>query len=72
MITVWLCYRWCMCFVLDKHENAPVFQRLTLIDNEFPGAAVLLHKFGVMIKVLYVDFYKSFYLHYYTCDIPMQ
>ena len=40
-------------FVLDKYENASIFQRLTLIDNEFPGAAVLLHKHGVIIKVYY-------------------
>ena len=42
-----------MFFVLDKYENASFFQRLTLIDNEFPGAAVLLHKHGVIIKVYY-------------------
>ncbi|CAB4020712.1 Hypothetical predicted protein, partial [Paramuricea clavata] len=36
--------------IKDKYENAPVFKRLTLIDNEFSGAAVLLHKFAVMIK----------------------
>lgn len=57
-------------FVVDKHENAPVFQRLTLIDNEFPGAAVLLHKFGVMIKVLLsVDFCKSFTLYLYILSL---
>ena len=41
--------------ILDKHENASVFQRLTLIDNQFPGASVLMHKFGLMIKVLYIQ-----------------
>ncbi len=40
--------------ILDKYENVSVFKRLTLIDNEFPGAAILLHKFGVVIKVLCV------------------
>lgn len=39
-------------YFTDKYEDATVFQRLTLIDNEYPGAAILLHKRGIMIKVL--------------------
>ena len=37
--------------ILDKHEDADLFHRLTLIEKDFPGAAVLLHKSGVLPKV---------------------
>ncbi|XP_072048101.1 uncharacterized protein [Amphiura filiformis] len=32
--------------IKDKHEDAGLFERLTLIENDFPGASVLLHKAG--------------------------
>ena len=35
----------------DKCADASFYTRLTLIEKEFPGAAVLLHKHGVMPKV---------------------
>ena len=37
--------------MLDKHQEASFYERLTLIEKQFPGAAVLLHKHGVMPKV---------------------
>ncbi|XP_028403568.1 uncharacterized protein LOC114526234 isoform X2 [Dendronephthya gigantea] len=36
--------------IKEKYENASVFERLTFIDNEFPGAAILIHKYGEMTK----------------------
>ena len=38
-------------FGLDKHKDASFYERLILIEKQFPGAAVLLHKHGVMPKV---------------------
>lgn len=32
--------------IKNKHENAGFYQRLSLLEEEFPGASVLLHKFG--------------------------
>ncbi|CAF4414590.1 unnamed protein product, partial [Adineta steineri] len=34
--------------IQDLHENDGFYQRLTAIDAQFPGAAVLLHKRGVL------------------------
>ncbi|KAJ7374243.1 hypothetical protein OS493_007322 [Desmophyllum pertusum] len=34
----------------DKYEDATFYKRLSLIEKDFPGAAVLLHKRGVMPK----------------------
>lgn len=36
--------------IKDKYKNATFFDRLILIEKEFPGAAVLLHKNGIMPK----------------------
>lgn len=36
--------------IKDKYADASFYTRLTLIEKEFPGAAVLLHKHGVMPK----------------------
>ena len=38
-------------FSTDKYQSATFYNRLTLIEKEFPGAAVLLHKNGVLPKV---------------------
>lgn len=35
----------------DKYADASFYTRLTLIEKEFPGAAILLHKHGVVPKV---------------------
>eukprot|EP00058_Branchiostoma_floridae_P020986 XP_002606476.1 hypothetical protein BRAFLDRAFT_93267 [Branchiostoma floridae] len=32
--------------ITDTHQNAGLFSRLTLLNNDFPGAAVVLHKKG--------------------------
>ncbi|XP_012945832.1 phytanoyl-CoA dioxygenase [Aplysia californica] len=32
----------------DLHEDKDVFQRLTYIDKQFPGAAILAHKDGIL------------------------
>nr|XP_054757893.1 uncharacterized protein LOC129264043 [Lytechinus pictus] len=32
--------------IKDKYENVDLFQRMTCVEKEFPGAAVLLHKAG--------------------------
>lgn len=32
--------------IKDKCENADFYERLTLIEQQFKGAAVLLHKMG--------------------------
>ncbi|XP_030854236.1 uncharacterized protein LOC100893311 [Strongylocentrotus purpuratus] len=32
--------------IKDKYENVDLFQRMTCVEKEFPGAAVLLHKTG--------------------------
>ena len=37
--------------VPDLHEECGFFQRLTMINKEFPGANVILHKLGVLPKV---------------------
>ncbi len=34
--------------IKDKCEHAGFYDRLTLIDRQFPGAAVLLHKMGYL------------------------
>ncbi|CAF1351083.1 unnamed protein product [Rotaria sp. Silwood1] len=34
--------------IQDLHENDGFYQRLTAIDSQFPGAAVILHKRGVL------------------------
>ena len=34
--------------IKDKCESAGVYERLTLIDKQFKGAAVLLHKMGYL------------------------
>ncbi|XP_048585693.1 phytanoyl-CoA dioxygenase-like [Nematostella vectensis] len=36
--------------IKDKHENAGFYERLTLLEKEFPGVAVLLHKRGILPK----------------------
>ncbi|XP_073241055.1 uncharacterized protein [Porites lutea] len=36
--------------IQDKHKDASFYERLILIEKQFPGAAVLLHKHGVMPK----------------------
>ena len=35
----------------DKQKDATFYERLTLIEKQFPGAAVILHKKGIMPKV---------------------
>ena len=35
----------------DKHEDAGLFERLTKINNDYPGANIILHKLGVMPQV---------------------
>jgi hypothetical protein len=34
--------------IKDKHEDAPLATRLTLIEEQFPSASILLHKRGVL------------------------
>ena len=34
--------------IKDKCESAGVYERLTLIEKQFKGAAVLLHKMGYL------------------------
>ncbi|HEY8665674.1 MAG TPA: phytanoyl-CoA dioxygenase family protein [Tepidisphaeraceae bacterium] len=34
--------------IKDKHERAGFYERLTLLDRDFPGAAVLIHINGVL------------------------
>ncbi|GAQ78590.1 hypothetical protein KFL_000150440 [Klebsormidium nitens] len=36
--------------IKNKHEDAPLETRLTLIEEQFPSASVLLHKRGVLPK----------------------
>ena len=43
--------------ILDKHKDASFYERLILIEKQFPGAAVLLHKKGVMPKVSKTNHY---------------
>lgn len=38
-------------YMSDKHEDASFSDRLTLLEKEFPGAAILCHKIGLMPKV---------------------
>lgn len=40
-----------MIFLSDKHEDASFRDRLTLLEKDFPGAAILVHKIGFMPKV---------------------
>ena len=35
----------------EKHEDANLFERMTLIEKEFPGAVVLLMKMGNLPEV---------------------
>lgn len=40
------------CFLFsDKYENKGFYQRLTLINRDFPGANIILHKLGIMPEV---------------------
>ena len=41
----------CPCNTLEKYEDAELFDRLTLIEKEFPGTSVLLHKMGNLPEV---------------------
>jgi len=34
--------------IQDLHENDSFYQRLTAIDAQYPGTAVLLHKRGIL------------------------
>ncbi|XP_071493910.1 phytanoyl-CoA dioxygenase domain-containing protein 1 homolog [Diadema antillarum] len=34
--------------IKDKHEDVGLFQRFTLIEKQFPGAGVLMHKAGIL------------------------
>ena len=36
----------------DLHEDCGVFERLTKLDEEFPGANILLHKTGKLPEVI--------------------
>ena len=35
----------------DLHEDVGLFQRLTVLEQEFPGASVLVHKLGILSPV---------------------
>ena len=35
----------------DKHKDASFYERLILLEKQFPGATVLMHKNGVLPKV---------------------
>eukprot|EP00058_Branchiostoma_floridae_P011228 XP_002596716.1 hypothetical protein BRAFLDRAFT_78384 [Branchiostoma floridae] len=39
--------------IKDKHKDAGLFKRLTLLEKEFPGTAVILHKTGKLPKTPY-------------------
>ncbi len=34
--------------ITDKHDKASFYERLTLIENQFKGSTVLLHKMGYL------------------------
>nr|KAG5698092.1 hypothetical protein BaRGS_031782 [Batillaria attramentaria] len=34
--------------ITDLHEDADLFTRLTLLEEQFPGASVLVHKLGIL------------------------
>jgi hypothetical protein len=36
--------------IKDKHEDAPLETRLTLLEEQFPSASILLHKRGFLPK----------------------
>ena len=36
--------------ITNKHENAGFYERLTLIENQFKGSTVILHKMGYLPK----------------------
>ncbi|XP_074641481.1 uncharacterized protein LOC141899211 [Tubulanus polymorphus] len=38
--------------IKDTYKSASFFERLTLIENEYPGANVILHKFGEMPEII--------------------
>ena len=43
------------CLLTGLYEDAGLFQRLSLIEKEFPGANIILHKAGKMPEVgLYI------------------
>ena len=37
--------------VAGLHEDVGLFQRLTVLEKEFPGASVLVHKLGLLPPV---------------------
>lgn len=39
---------------LGVHEDCGVFERLTKLDEEFPGANIILHKTGKLPEVLII------------------
>ena len=36
--------------ITNKYENAGFYERLTLIENQFKGSTVILHKMGYLPK----------------------
>ncbi len=45
--------------IQDLHSDEGLFQRLTSLEAEFPGANILLHKLGELPQVLLLKYIDS-------------
>jgi hypothetical protein len=50
----------------DKCKTAGLFERLTLLEGQFPGGSVLMHKLGILPKVQQHS--KAFTFSYMSSD----